>query len=93
LRGGRKGIDSRQGLGFFSSSPRPDRLSGPHNLLSDGYWGFFPGDKTAGSRSLPLTSVSRLGMRGAVTTLPKYVFMAWYLVKRRDNFTFYTSYI
>jgi hypothetical protein len=28
-------------------------------------------------------------MRGAIPPLPKYVFMAWYLAKHRDNFTFY----
>jgi hypothetical protein len=26
-------------------------------------------------------------MRGAIPTLPQYVFMVWYLVKQRDNFT------
>jgi hypothetical protein len=31
--------------------------------------------------------VKRLG-RGAVPPLPQYVFMAWCLVKHRDNFTF-----
>jgi len=28
-------------------------------------------------------------MHGAVTPLPQYVFMAWCLVKHRDNFTTY----
>jgi hypothetical protein len=28
-------------------------------------------------------------MRGAISPLPLYVFMAWCLVKHRDNFTFY----
>jgi hypothetical protein len=27
-------------------------------------------------------------MRGAIPLLPHYVFMAWCLVKHRDNFTF-----
>jgi hypothetical protein len=27
-------------------------------------------------------------MRGAIPSLPQYVFMAWYLVKHRENFTF-----
>jgi hypothetical protein len=27
-------------------------------------------------------------MSGAIPPLPQYGFMAWYLVKRRDNFTF-----
>jgi hypothetical protein len=28
-------------------------------------------------------------MRGAIPPLPQYAFMAWYLVKHRDKFTFY----
>jgi hypothetical protein len=28
-------------------------------------------------------------MRGAIPPFPRYVFMAWCLVKHRDNFTFY----
>jgi hypothetical protein len=28
-------------------------------------------------------------MRGAISPLPLYVFMAWCLVKQRDNFTLY----
>jgi hypothetical protein len=28
-------------------------------------------------------------MRGIITSLPQYVFMAWCLVKHRDNFMFY----
>jgi hypothetical protein len=27
-------------------------------------------------------------MRGAISPLPQFVFMAWGLVKHRDNFTF-----
>jgi hypothetical protein len=30
-------------------------------------------------------------MRGAIPPLPQYVFMAWCLVKHRDNFTFLKS--
>jgi hypothetical protein len=30
-------------------------------------------------------------MRGAIPPLPQYAFMAWCLVKHRDNFTFYIS--
>jgi hypothetical protein len=30
-------------------------------------------------------------MREAIHPLPQYVFMAWYLVKYRDNFTFYLT--
>jgi glycosylphosphatidylinositol transamidase (GPIT) subunit GPI8 len=28
-------------------------------------------------------------MRGAIPPIPQYVFMAWFLVKYRDKFTFY----
>jgi len=35
---------------------------------------------------LLLVPTSRI--RGAIPPLPQYVFMAWYLVKHRDNFTF-----
>jgi hypothetical protein len=31
-------------------------------------------------------------MRGSVPPLPQYVFMAWCLVKHRDNFTFYLTF-
>jgi hypothetical protein len=33
-------------------------------------------------------------MHGAIPPLPQYTFMAWFLVKNRDNFTvtFYTLY-
>jgi hypothetical protein len=30
----------------------------------------------------------RLRMRGAIPPFPQYVFIAWCLVKHRDNFTF-----
>jgi hypothetical protein len=31
----------------------------------------------------------RLRRIGAIPQLPQYIFMAWCLVKHRDNFTFY----
>jgi len=31
------GFDFRRRLKFFSSPPRPERLWGPHSLLSNGY--------------------------------------------------------
>jgi hypothetical protein len=43
LWAGRPEFNSRKGLRLFiSTPPRPDRLSGPLSLLSNGYWGFFP---------------------------------------------------
>jgi hypothetical protein len=37
LQAGLPGFESRQGLGIFSSLPRPYRRWGPPNLLSNGY--------------------------------------------------------
>jgi hypothetical protein len=34
--------------------------------------------------------VPRSRMRGGIPPLPRYVFMAWCLVKHRENFTFFT---
>jgi len=36
-----------------------------------------------------LHPVQRLIMRGFIPSLSQYVFMAWCLLKHRDNFTFY----
>jgi len=35
-----------------------------------------------------LLIVPRLRMRGPIPPLPQYIFVAWYLVKHRDNFAF-----
>jgi hypothetical protein len=85
---------------FFSSPPRSDRLWCPPNLLSNGYrWGSFPELSGRGVKmATHLHLVQRLRMRGAIPPLSKHVFMAWclirktffvawYLVKNRDNFT------
>jgi hypothetical protein len=50
----------------------------------------FPGSKAAGAWSWPLISFECQGkrMHGAIPPLPQYVFMVWYWVKHRDNFTF-----
>jgi hypothetical protein len=45
--------------------------------------GPIPGDKAAEEWSWPLWSY---------TSTPQYVFMAWFLVKHRDNFTFTLPY-
>jgi hypothetical protein len=70
---------------FFSSPPCPDRLWSPPGPLSNRYRG-----KAAGNLKLTtyLHLAQRLRMRGSITPLPQYVFMAWCLVKHRDNFTF-----
>jgi len=55
-----------------------------------GTGGSFPGDKAADacSWSLKPCIVPRLRMRGVTHPFLQYVFMAWYLVKHKDNFTF-----
>jgi len=55
-----------------------------------GTGGSFPVGKAAGAWSWPLTSVSSAEVKNAwsYTCTPLYVFMAWCLVKHRDNFTF-----
>jgi hypothetical protein len=52
--------------------------------------GCFPGGKVTGAWSWPLTSMECQGqkMSGAILSLPQSAFMAWCLVKHRDNFTF-----
>jgi len=49
LRFGRPGFYLRQGQGFFSSPPRPDRLWDPLSLLFNVYRGFLYRGKAAGA--------------------------------------------
>jgi hypothetical protein len=43
------GVQIPIGSRIFSSPRLSDRLWGPPNLLSNGYWELFPGDKAAGA--------------------------------------------
>jgi len=85
----RLGFGSRQGIGFFSLPPRPDRLWGPPNLLSNGYWGLL--SQTENGRDvkliLHLHLMPTLKTRGAIPPLRQYVFMAWCLVKYTTVFS------
>jgi hypothetical protein len=69
LRDGWTGFSYRQGKwwDFLFSTPRPERLWGPFNLLSNRYWG-----KTAGAWRWPLSSipVPRLRMFGVTPPPP-----------------------
>jgi hypothetical protein len=77
----RGSIPSRGNVEIFSSSPpRPDRLWGPANLVSDWYRGQSGLDVKLTTH---LHLVPRLRLRGAVPSLLLCDF-----VKHRDNFTF-----
>jgi hypothetical protein len=94
------GLDDRMiggsipgGAGNFSLHHHVQTGSGAHLAsYSTGTGGSFPEGKAAGSWSWSLTSVKCRGQRmhWAIPPLPQYVFMAWCLVKHRENFTFLT---
>jgi hypothetical protein len=69
------GFDSEPGVGDFSLHHRVLTSSGAHPASHlKGTGDSFPESKAAGAWSY--------------TSIPLYVFMAWCLVKHRDNFTF-----
>jgi hypothetical protein len=51
----------------------------------------FPGDKAAGVVKLTtrLCLLPKVKNAWSYTSIPSFIFMAWYLVKHRNNFTFY----
>jgi hypothetical protein len=83
------------GSKIFSSPRRSDRLRGSPNKLSSWYLGLFPGVKRQRREAdhSPPTSAEVKKMWIYIST-PPYTFMAsaW-LVKHRDNFTFYLYHI
>jgi hypothetical protein len=81
------GVRVPVGSRIFCSPRRPDRLWGPPNLLSNGYWGlFFPGVKLTAHLQL----VPRSSKCGSIRPVPHTPSCrsAW-LVKHRDSYTFY----
>jgi hypothetical protein len=74
------------GWEFFTSPPCPERLWGlPFNCTGDS----FSGGKWLGIKlTIHLHLVPRPRMCGAMPPLTQYIFMAWCLVKHRDNFIF-----
>jgi hypothetical protein len=77
------------GAGNSSLHHRVQNGSGVHLAsYSTSTRGSFPSGKAAGAWGWPLHLVPRSRMRGAIPPLPQYIFMAWCLVKHRDNFTF-----
>jgi hypothetical protein len=90
-------IGVRMSLGprIFSSPNRPDRLSSPPSLLSNGYRRLFPpppprggGLKWPGSEADHWQTSAEVEKTWLYTSTLPYVFMAQCLVKHRDNFTF-----
>jgi len=61
------------------------------SLLSNGYQGLFPWGWSSGRVKLTthLHLVPRSRLRVNVPPLPQYVFMVWYLIKHRENLTFF----
>jgi hypothetical protein len=89
LRPGRLGFNSRQEKWWesLSSPPRPHRpWAPPSQCLS---WGFIPEVKRPGREAghSPPFSADVKNVWGYAST-PPYVFMAWCLIKHKENFTF-----
>jgi hypothetical protein len=93
LRAGQPGFDSRQRLRFIFLLTASRPALGPtqptiHWVLEV----LSPGLKRPGREADHSPLVLRLRIRGAVHPLRQYVFMALYLVKYRNNFTFTIPY-
>jgi hypothetical protein len=97
LRVGRPGFDSRQGRGFFllATVSRPALRPGPAQPSP----AQLPIQRLPGSHSSGVNRPgsdadnspifgARLRMTRYTPPLPQYAFMAWYLVKHMDNFSF-----
>jgi hypothetical protein len=84
------GFNSRRELGIFLFTTASRSALGPTYPLSNGTREFFPW--VSSGRGVKLTThlhlVPRSRMRGSIPPLAN-IFVAWCLVKRRDNFTFY----
>jgi hypothetical protein len=84
------GFDSRRGLGIFLFSTASRTALGPTQPPIQWVpWVLFLGVKRPGreaDHSPP--SSAEVKMCGCMPPLPQYAFMAWCLVKHRDNFIF-----
>jgi hypothetical protein len=80
------------GVRVLAGAPHPDRFWGPPSLLPIQRvrgGGSFSAGKAAGAWRWALTSSSSEDKNAwSYTSTRPYVFMAWYLVMHRDNFTF-----
>jgi hypothetical protein len=85
LQAGIRGLDSRQGQVFFSLRHRVQDKSGAHPVSYPmGTSCSFIGVKWTGREAPPTDEVKNAW---SYISTPPYVFMAWYLVQQRDNFT------
>jgi hypothetical protein len=85
------GVRIPEGAGNFFFRHRVQTSSGAHpTSYPMGNRGSFPGGTAAGGVKLTtrLHPVPRSENAWSYTSTPQYVFMAWCLVKHRDNFTF-----
>jgi hypothetical protein len=86
-------FDSRRGLGIFlftTASRTALGLTQPRIQWVPGALSL--GVKWLGREVDHIHLVPRSRIRGAIPILPHYVFMAWFLVKHKDNFTFTFAY-
>jgi hypothetical protein len=93
LRVGLSGVRIPTWAGNFSLDHHDQTGSGAHPASYQmGIRGSFPRGKAAQDVKLTtqLQLVRRSRMRGAIPPLPQDVFMAWCLVKHRDNFIFHS---
>jgi hypothetical protein len=82
----RSRFDSRQGQVFFSSPPRPDRFLVPTQSRVLG--ALSPGVKQpVREADHAPSSVAEVKNSWCCTYTPPYAFMAWCLIKLRDNFS------
>jgi len=91
LRARRPEFDSGQGWeGMFIFTTASRLALGPTRpLIKCALGGLFPGGKAAVAWSWNSPPFSaEVTTAWSYTCIPPYVFMAWYLVKYRDNFTF-----
>jgi hypothetical protein len=82
------GFDFRRGLGIFLFTTASRTALWPTQPPIQ----WIPGALSLGVKlTTHLHIVPRSRTRGAIPSLPQYVFLAWFIVKHRDNFTFTDS--
>jgi hypothetical protein len=87
------GIQFLAGAGSFSLLHSAQTSSGAYPASYPmGTGTSFPRGKVSRARSWPPHPSAKVKNAWCCTSIPKYVFMAWCLVKHRDNFTFTLPY-